>query len=132
MSILEQKMRSSLRRAGINHTTTVIVAASGGSDSTALVDALVRHRQKRGAPAGIVIAHFNHLLRGAESDGDEAFIQALAKRLDVPLVTGREDVAAIARSRKKNLEATARRLRYNFLAAKARDFGATRVLTGHN
>jgi tRNA(Ile)-lysidine synthase len=132
MSILEQKMRSSLRRLGVDRTSSVVAAVSGGADSTALLDALVRQRTKRGVPASIVVAHFNHLLRGAESDGDEAFVQALAKRLQVPLVTGRGDVAAVARAGKKNLESTARRLRYNFLMATARDCGATSVLTAHN
>jgi tRNA(Ile)-lysidine synthase len=132
MSILEQKMRSSLRRLGVRRTSSVVVAVSGGADSTALLDALVRQQTKRGVPASIVAAHFNHLLRGAESDADEAFVQALANRLLVPLVTGREDVAAAARAGKKNLEATARRLRYSFLMATARDCGASRVLTAHN
>jgi tRNA(Ile)-lysidine synthase len=49
----------------------------------------------------------------------------------VPIVSGRDDVAAVARIKKKNLEATARRLRYSFLTRMARDCGATRVLTAH-
>src|SRR4029453_12703521 len=57
------------------HDVTVLVAVSGGADSVALARALVALR----APGigRLVLAHYNHRLRGAESDGDQAFGEEL-------------------------------------------------------
>src|SRR3954453_837747 len=61
-------------------TAEMVVAVSGGIDSTALLVALA----ERGDLA-LTAGHVNHHLRGAESDGDEAFIRDLCARLGVPL-----------------------------------------------
>jgi tRNA(Ile)-lysidine synthase len=100
-----------------------VVAVSGGADSVALLRALVAVR------AGpLTVAHFNHRLRGAESDADAAFVQELAGSLGLALRLGEADVAAEAG---ENLEATARRLRYAWLAEVAAEVGAKWVATGH-
>jgi tRNA(Ile)-lysidine synthase len=131
MTKLEKKLRVSLRRLGLGERATILVAVSGGADSTALLDALARARGRRGLPGQLFAAHFNHLLRGAESEADEAFIGEVAARLSVPLTIGREPVAERARSEKLNLEATARRLRYEFLRRAAQSCGADTVATAH-
>jgi tRNA(Ile)-lysidine synthase len=58
----------------------LLVAVSGGTDSTALLFALCEAVEFR-----LIAAHVNHHLRGAESDQDEAFVRALCTRLEVPL-----------------------------------------------
>jgi tRNA(Ile)-lysidine synthase len=65
---------------------------------------------------GLVISavHFNHHLRGAESTEDEGFVRDLAARLEVDFIRGEADVGRVARERRRNLEATARELRYRF------------------
>ncbi len=114
----------------------VVAAVSGGPDSVALLRALVAARDPA-APFPVVVAHLNHQLRGAESDADEAFATDLHARLataGVPalaLHVGRIDVAAQARADGANLEATARRVRYAWLAETAREAGALWVATGH-
>jgi tRNA(Ile)-lysidine synthase len=112
----------------------VVAAVSGGPDSTALLRALIAARDPA-APFIITIAHLNHQLRGAESDADEAFTADSHARLTaagVPalrLCVERIDVAA--RAKGANLEATARRLRYQWLAETALQVGARWVATGH-
>ena len=65
---------------------TVLVAVSGGADSVALARGL---NQLRVTGEGrLVLAHFNHKLRGAESDGDQAFVEELAGELGVQVVVG--------------------------------------------
>jgi tRNA(Ile)-lysidine synthase len=113
-----------------------VVAVSGGPDSVALLRALVALRGDR--PAGpLVIAHFNHQLRGAESDADEAFVRALWTQLaaqgapHLELQCARGDVRAEADERGVNLEGCARLVRYEFLRRVAVDAGLAWVATGH-
>lgn len=125
----EKKLRKALRRFEIGPGRTVVVAVSGGADSTALLDALVRMRDRKEPEIRIVAAHLNHLLRAEESDGDEKFVRDLAERLGVELCVERMDVAALRAGR--NLEATARELRYDMLLRCAESSGADLVMTAH-
>ena len=86
----------------------VVCAVSGGADSVALLFALYLLSQE----FNIVLsaAHFNHNLRGDESDRDEMFVRQLCDRLDVPLYVGAGPVVV----GKKGLEAAARDARYRF------------------
>jgi tRNA(Ile)-lysidine synthase len=114
----------------------VVAAVSGGADSIALLHALIAGRDLT-SPFPVILAHLNHQLRGVESDADEAFTAELYHRLTAeaaPALTlrlGRIDVAAEARAAGANLEATARRVRYRWLAEVAREAGARWVATGH-
>jgi tRNA(Ile)-lysidine synthase len=108
----------------------LVLAVSGGPDSVALARAAVL---ARGPGSGcLVLAHLNHGLRGAESDADAAFVSELAAQLPgVELCHTRIDIAAEAQRTGANLEATARQLRYGWLAEVARQHGLGRVATGH-
>lgn len=99
-----------------------VVAVSGGADSVALLRAF---HQLGGRP--LVVAHFDHGLREAESDADAAFVADLAGRLGVPYRLGRGKLSADA----PGLEAAARRQRYDWLAEVVADCGAGWVATGH-
>lgn len=87
----------------------VVCAVSGGADSVALLYAMKLLADK--LEITVSAAHFNHGLRGTESDGDEAFVRALCDRLDIPLQVGSGAVV----TGKKGLEAAARNARYDFL-----------------
>ena len=86
----------------------IVCAVSGGADSVALLFALFLLREK--LDFSLAAVHFNHGLRGAESDQDEAFVRMLCDRYDIPLTVGRGSVTA----GKKGLEAAARDARYAF------------------
>ena len=131
MTKLEKKLGASLQRLGIDADSTVVIAVSGGADSTALFDALVRSREQTGIPKQIFAAHLNHQLRGAESDEDERFVADLAARSALTCAIERIDLADQLRREPRNLEATARRLRYDFLRRVAEQQGAEMVLTAH-
>ena len=88
---------------------TVICAVSGGADSVALLFALYLLREKLGIT--LEAAHFNHRLRGEESDRDEAFVRQLCDRYDIFLHLGSGEILP----GKKGLEAAARDARYGFL-----------------
>ena len=109
---------------------TVIVAVSGGADSVALVRAL--NELRTSADEGrLVVAHFNHKLRGAESDADATFIDALADELGLQCVTGAAAADLSAGGSGEGIEGAARRARYDFLAGAAAELGARYVATAH-
>lgn len=87
----------------------VVCAVSGGADSVALLFALYLLREK--LQIQLSAAHFNHGLRGAESDRDQAFVEDFCSRYDIPLQVAKGQVEP----GKKGLEAAAREARYAFL-----------------
>ena len=87
----------------------VIAALSGGADSVALTFALYLLKEK--LDFTLEAAHFNHNLRGKESDADEAFVRSFCHRFDIPLHVGSAQVVP----GKKGLEAAARDARYAWL-----------------
>jgi tRNA(Ile)-lysidine synthase len=125
-----------LRRHDLEYKPGV-VAVSGGPDSVALAHACVTLLRGDKLP-GLVLAHVNHLLRGEESDDDEAFVQQLpalwqmADDVRLQCRTTRIDVAGIAAAEGGNLEGTARRERYAWLSRLAHDEGAAWIATGHS
>ena len=88
----------------------VICAVSGGADSMALLWAMYLLKDK--LQIRLSAAHFNHGLRGTESDRDEAFVRQFCHDYGIECVVGRAEVV----SGKKGLEAAARQARYAFFA----------------
>lgn len=105
---------------------TVVVAVSGGADSVSLLLALHDLRTQRKLGHRIVAAHFNHKLRGVESDADEDYVRDLTTKLGVELAIGHGNI-----SHDGNLEQNARTARYDFLARTAKNLHAFAVVTGH-
>ncbi|HEX4001932.1 MAG TPA: tRNA lysidine(34) synthetase TilS [Candidatus Acidoferrales bacterium] len=105
------------------------VAVSGGADSVALLRLLHRFRERLGIT--LLVVHFDHQLRGAESDADAEFVAALARGLRLDIAIDREDVAAAAARHKWNIEDAARRLRYAFFARVTKEGKATRIAVAH-
>jgi tRNA(Ile)-lysidine synthase len=114
----------------VQNGDAVLIGVSGGPDSVALVHILLAF-----APAyslRIAIAHLNHCLRQKESDRDEAFVTALAKRLGLPIHVEREDVRRYQKRRHLSLEEAAREVRYRFYHAIAARYGYDRIALGHH
>lgn len=103
---------------------TVLVAVSGGADSMALLRGLRASQQD--SQGRLVAAHFNHRLRGIESDHDESFVRENCSQLGVPCLT-----AAIPSGNTLQSEDSARRVRYDFLTQAAKEQGARFVATAH-
>jgi tRNA(Ile)-lysidine synthase len=108
----------------------VVVAVSGGADSVALLlglDELVKAEKLR---IHLIVAHLDHQLRKG-SHADAQWVKALAKRLGFVSVAKSLNVARKAAATRDNLEQTARRTRYSFLATVAVRNRAQIVLTAH-
>jgi tRNA(Ile)-lysidine synthase len=109
----------------------VIVAVSGGADSTALLLALEELKRVGLLDTGLTVAHLNHGLRGEQGATDARWVSELARSLGSACIVGRASVAESARERRDNLEQSARRARYEFLAEAARGVSARAVLAAH-
>jgi len=107
--MLNKLQRLISRYAMLHPGDHVICAVSGGADSVALLFAMYLLRQKLGF--SLAAAHFNHKLRGEESQRDEDFVVRLCDRLEIPLHIGSGQIMP----GKKGLEASAREARYAFL-----------------
>lgn len=124
------KVRETIRRHELfREGDTVVVAVSGGADSIALLHLLRSLEEYRLA---LVVAHFNHLLRGAESDGDEEFVTALAREFGFPCAVKRFDVREYARQQGLSLEEAGRLCRYAFFDEVAAKYGAAVVALAHH
>lgn len=121
----QEMRRGSLLRAG----ERVGVAVSGGADSVLLF--LFMTQLARAMGLVITAVHFNHHLRGADADQDEEFVRALAARHEVEFLRGEADVARQARERRRNVEATARELRYRFFLSLISRGRLDKVATAH-
>jgi len=91
----------------------VVCAVSGGADSMAMLLFFLQERDTLGIT--LEAAHFNHLLRGEESDGDAAFAERFCAEHGIPFTCGSGAVAETAKELKCGTEEAARSLRYRFL-----------------
>jgi len=107
----------------------VLVAVSGGPDSLALLRSM--HHVGMGGGGQLVVAHFNHRLRGGDSDADESLVVEVSARLGCPCEVGRASPGGIRSRDGDGLEAAARKARYRFLTETAEKLGARYVAVAH-
>ena len=124
-----------LRRAlagpcAIGSGDRILVAVSGGADSTALLRGL--HRLAHEFGYQLAAAHLHHGLRGRDADDDRDFVSRLCDELGVPLMAARWNVRARLRSRGLSGQDGMRRLRREFLVAAAARTQARWIATAHH
>jgi tRNA(Ile)-lysidine synthase len=112
----------------------VLVATSGGVDSTVLLYTLREVSQEFGLK--LAVGHVNHGLRGASSEADEASVRGVAATLGLDFASRRVEPRGVRQSipssRRLTLQEAARQLRYRALHSMADELGADLVATGHN
>ena len=106
----------------------VVVALSGGPDSVALLDSLVKIAPKMNL--SLFVAHYNHVLRGNESEKDETFCRKLSERYELTFLCGRMDITK--KQKGESPEDFYRRERYAFLNKVANKNYAQKIALGHN
>jgi tRNA(Ile)-lysidine synthase len=121
-SAIRATVRDYIRAHDILKPGPLIVAVSGGPDSTALLLLLADLADEFGLV--LHVAHFDHRARPKQSAADADFVAKLANRLGVPIRVGRADTPTRS-------EDDARRARYAFLRRAAQEIGATAIATGH-
>lgn len=125
MQVTEGSFRRVGEEQGWWNADALVVAVSGGSDSTALLW-LLKHFF-RGC---LVVAHLEHGIRGEESMEDARFVESLAQRWGLECVIRHEPVPSL-KEKGESLEVAARRIRYRFLEEIRTQTGAEWVALGH-
>ena len=123
---LPRQLAEALKRTGVSGR--LLLAVSGGADSMAMLRASAAIAGK--ISIDLVVGHLDHAVR-AESCDDANWVAEQAGDLGLDCKIARIDVAAEAARRGRGIEETARRVRYEWLAAAARDAGAASVATAH-
>lgn len=108
----------------------ILCAVSGGLDSMCLLHMLAAWCKEQSGR--VIAAHFNHQLRGAAADRDEAFVRETCEAWGIPLTVGRGDVRECAAREGLSTEEAARKLRYAFLRRAAAEQKCERLYTAHH
>ena len=125
MTALHDLTRRALDQAGVPHGATLVVAASGGLDSTVLLHLL----GDLGHP--LVVAHVDHAARGAQSDGDRDAVRVWAETRGFPfevLTLNPEALKAGA----QGFQGEARKSRMAWFDALCDTHSAFAFVTGHH
>jgi tRNA(Ile)-lysidine synthase len=107
----------------------VLVAVSGGADSVCLLHLFLDFADS--IDLRLIVAHFNHRLRGPSSAADARFVRRLAISRGLPFVLGAAKRAS-SPPRRRSLQDSAREERLSFLLAAAEAHRCRRVAFGHN
>ncbi|PKL83805.1 MAG: tRNA lysidine(34) synthetase TilS [Ignavibacteriae bacterium HGW-Ignavibacteriae-3] len=118
------------RNALISRSDKILVAFSGGPDSVFALHFLNKFNRKY--KIQITALHFNHGLRGKESDADEKFADEFCKKRNIPFISKKLNVRTFAKKYKFSVEEAARKLRYKHLKAVAIKLDCNKILTAHN
>lgn len=108
----------------------VVVAVSGGPDSVALLKALSIISDEY--HLFLIAAHFNHGLRGDESDSDESFVENLSRSMDIVFESGYVDIPSLIKKKGGSTEVICRNERYKFLEGIQKKYRADKIALGHN
>ena len=109
---------------------SIIVACSGGPDSLALLMFFITIRDRW--QLSVKAAHFEHGIRGDESQKDAEFVKAFCDKYSIQLYLQHGNVPQFAKINHLSVEDAARKLRYAFLRQTARENGGALIATAHH
>ncbi len=129
-TFLHQFQRSVQEKNLLSPGDRVLVAVSGGIDSMTLLGVLIQLQKEW--KLQLCVAHFNHKLRGDESDGDELFVREIAEKHRIQFYSESALTSEKAIQSGKSIQETARELRYAFFEQVLRSTGFNKIATAHN
>ena len=130
ISVCEEKFSRAVECYDMLSCDSLLVGLSGGADSVVLLHLLKKEAALRGF--SLLALHVNHMIRGLEADRDEEFCRRLCEKWEIPFISERVDVPAIATGEKCGLEEAARNARYKIFSKFCSENRIKRVATAHN
>ncbi|GAB4113070.1 MAG: tRNA lysidine(34) synthetase TilS [Candidatus Caldatribacteriota bacterium] len=129
--MIEEKIINTIQKYNmLTYKDRIVIGVSGGPDSLTLLNVLLSWQKKYNL--SLYIAHFNHKLRGQESDQEADFVQKLAEKLNLPFIMGESNLNKLVKEKKISLEEAAREARYSFYFKVVEKFKAQKIALGHN
>lgn len=117
----------------LNAGDRIVLGLSGGADSVCLLILLLDIASRYGYESKDIFAvHINHMIRGAEADGDEAFVRELCQSKQVNFVAFRKDIPAYASELGLSTEEAGRKFRYECFQKVAEENRCTKIAVAHN
>lgn len=116
--------------SSLSQDASVLVAFSGGADSSALLYMLKEDSLAKGYK--LFAAHFNHQIRGIEADNDADFCKKTCEALNIPFFLGTANVPSLAKARGNSIESEAREQRYTFFEKVMRENNIPILVTAHH
>ncbi len=129
--IIEQVNATILKHDMIKTGDHVLMGVSGGADSIGMVHILLMLCSAE-LNIQLGIAHFDHGLRGTQSQRDAGFVDGVARKFNLPFYLEKEDISKFSIDHKLSVEEAGRTLRYQFLFKTAADHGFDKIALGHN
>lgn len=125
----EDFKRSLLKRNMIEDGDCIVVAVSGGCDSSAMLH-LLKHLSEE-MNITLVCAHVNHNIRGAEAKRDEDYVRDICSKYCIPFRLLSADVIGYAEKNHLSTEDAGRKIRYDFFNSLSDEFGKIKIATAH-
>ncbi|MBE6547463.1 MAG: tRNA lysidine(34) synthetase TilS [Ruminococcaceae bacterium] len=134
MNKLPKNFREPHAALGVEKNTPVLVALSGGADSTSLLHMMCVCRESLGFE--LYAAHVNHNIRTEQYNNealrDEMFCRELCQKLGVELFVLNADIPKLCEASGESTETVARNVRYEFFASIMKERGVPVLVTAHN
>ena len=110
----------------LENSDKILLAVSGGIDSMVMLNLFIRN------DIPVSVAHCNFMLRGEESDQDEAFVEETAEKQGIPIHIRQFDTEGYAEDNRLSVQMAARELRFSWFDELHEKFGYTKIALGHN
>ena len=121
-----KEIKNTLQNLSSDPTVNLLLAHSGGVDSSVLAELLLSDKKK------FSVAHCNFKLRDKNSDADEKFVIDWCNKNNVPFFTKCFDIEFYKKENKQSTQVAARNLRYQWFKELCKTHGFSYLLTAHN
>ena len=130
--MLEEKVLKTIKEYNIiKNGETIVIGVSGGPDSMALLNLLMKLNENKKIDARLVVAHINHGIR-EEAEEETKFVENFCQKNNIPCYIKREKVEELAKKQKVGTEEAGRKLRYSFFEEVLEKEKASKIATAHN
>ena len=127
---MKEKVLETIKKFNLIENGDIVVAAvSGGPDSIAMLDILIKLQEKM--KFKIVVAHINHMIR-EEAISDMEFVKQYCKKYGIDFYSKSIDVQKLANNNKIGTEEAGRLVRYQFFDEILEKVGGNKIAIAHN